>query len=96
MCYEPIDYNNEEPLREHIEWCQKLLELISKMVDVAYVNMLVSIYIWHFDLEGLLNDKDANKFVQLKSLEVAVGREGVIAHDVTLGAYNTNKFFKFF
>jgi hypothetical protein len=47
-------------------------------------------------LEGLVNDKDANKFFQLKSLEVAIGREGVIAHDVTLGAYNTNKFLKFF
>jgi transposase len=26
---------------------------------------------------------------------VVVGREGVIAHDVTLGAYNTNKFLEF-
>jgi len=33
--------------------------------------------------------------VQLKSLEVAVGREGVIAHNVTLGAYNNYKFLEF-
>ena len=29
------------------------------------------------------------------SLVVVVGREGVITHDVTLGAYNTNKFLEF-
>jgi hypothetical protein len=26
---------------------------------------LVSIHIWHVDLEGLVEDKDANEFVQL-------------------------------
>ena len=41
------------------------------------------------DLEVLVEDKDANKFVQLKGVEiylwlVAVGHEGVIAQDVAL------------
>ena len=61
---------------------------------------LVSIYIWHVDLEGLVDDKDANKFVQLKGVEVYLWwfelvMKGVIAHGVTLGAYNTNKHLKF-
>jgi hypothetical protein len=51
-------------------------------------------------LERPVKDKDVNKFVQLKGVEisllvVALDCEGVIAHDVTLGAYNTNKLLEF-
>jgi hypothetical protein len=38
MCYEPNDYNNEEPLREFIEWYQNILELGGSMADVIYMN----------------------------------------------------------
>jgi hypothetical protein len=50
-------------------------------------------------LAGLVEDKDANKYVQLKGINfcmvVAVGCEGVIVDDVTLGAYNTEKILEF-
>ena len=53
--------------------------------------------IWHVDLEGLVKDKDANEFVQLKGVEnclwwLRLVVEGGIAHNATLGAYVTNKF----
>lgn len=48
----------------------------------------ISFYILHVNLEGLIKDKDANKFVQ-------PSHEGVIAHNVTLGAYNIYKFLEF-
>ena len=31
-------YNNEEHLREHIEWCQKCLKHSGNMVDVVYMD----------------------------------------------------------
>ena len=36
--YEPNDYNNEELLGEHIEWCQKFLEINGNMVDVVHMD----------------------------------------------------------
>jgi hypothetical protein len=45
MRYEQDDYNNEECFRECIEWCQKKSNLGGNMVDVAYMDKLVSIYI---------------------------------------------------
>ena len=61
---------------------------------------LVLVYILHINLEGLVEDKDANKFVQLKGIKnhlwwLQIGCEGVIAQDVTLCAYNTYKFLEF-
>ena len=55
MHYEAIDYNNEERLRGRVEW-QKFLELSGNMADV-------STCIWHVDLKGLVEGKDANKFI---------------------------------
>jgi hypothetical protein len=38
MRYELDEYNNEECLREHIEWCQRKLELDGSMAKVVYVD----------------------------------------------------------
>lgn len=38
MRYESNDYDNEECLKESIEWCQKSLEHNGNMVDVVYIN----------------------------------------------------------
>ena len=46
-------------------------------------------------------DKNANEFIQLKGVKHNLwwlqnfGCERVVAHDVTLDAYNTNKFLGF-
>ena len=57
-------------LQEHIEQCQKLLELGGNMVIVVYMDEVVSIYTWHVDLKGLIKDKNASKFIQLKGVEI--------------------------
>ena len=100
MCYELDGYNNEEHLREHIEWCQKFLELSGNMVDIVYMDEV------GFNLHFIRQFGRARPGQRCHpicptqrdrklSLVVAIGREGVIAHDATLGAYNTDKFFKY-
>ena len=39
-------YNNEERRREHIKWCQKLVELGGNIVDVVYMDEVD--FILHF------------------------------------------------
>ena len=51
-------------------------------------------------MKGFVEDEDANEFIptqrgQNLSLVVAVGCEGVIAHNATFGAYTTYKFLEF-
>jgi hypothetical protein len=67
MRYKPYNYNNDERLREHIEWCQKNLELSGNMANVLYVN---EVHIWRIDSKGLVKDKDAHEFVQLKGVKI--------------------------
>ena len=98
--YEPNDYNNEERLREHIEWCWKFLELSGNMVGVIHVNEVrFNLYLtgrferahwWQRCQQICPTQRDWN----LSIFGGVVGREGVIAYDVTLGAYNTYQFLK--
>ena len=94
MRYEPNDCNNEDRLTEHIERCQKFLKLRGNMVDVDYLDEVD----WHLTRQsGRARQGQRYQWIrptqrgQILSLVVASGHEGVIAHDVTLGAYNTNK-----
>ena len=97
--YEPNVYNNEEHLRECIQWCQKFLELWGIMVDVVYIDEVG----FNLNLTPWLARahrgqrcqwiRPAQRGQNLSSV-VAVGHEGVIAQDITLGAYNTTKFIK--
>ena len=100
MRYEPKDYNSEECLKERIEWCQKFLELGGSLVNVVYMDEV------GFNLHLTRRFGRARRGQRCHrirptqrrrnlSLVVAVGREGIIAHDVTLGAYNTDKFLEF-
>jgi hypothetical protein len=61
---------------------------------------LVLIYIWHVDLKGFVEDKRCQRIRPTQrgrnlSLVDAVGCEGVIAHNITFGDYNTYKFLEF-
>jgi hypothetical protein len=100
MCYELDDYNNEEHLRERIEWCQKFLELSGNMVDIVYVDE-VGFYLHLTQRFGRARQGQRCQRIcptqrdQKLSLVVAIGREGVIAHNAILCAYNTKKFLKF-
>ena len=100
MRSEPVDYNHEECLSARIEWCQKFFELSDNMVEVVHVDKVGFIFFFTLQFGRARWDKDANEFVQLKGAEiylwwVVVGCEGVIAQDVTFGAYNTYKFLWF-
>ena len=69
----------------------KVLELNGSMDGVVYVNEVGSIYIWNIILEGIVEDKDANEYVQLKGVKFYLGWLQLV---VTVGAYSTNKFLR--
>jgi hypothetical protein len=73
MHYKLNDYNNEESLGERIEMCQKFLGLGGMWLILYTWMRLVSIYIWHLNLKGFVEDKDATEFVQLKSSKFIFG-----------------------
>ena len=100
MRYKLNNYKNEEYVRGCIERCQKFLELNGSMVDVVYVDKV------GFNLHLTLQFKKAcwgqrcqwihpTQKNQNLSLVVIVGCEGVVAHNVTLGAYTTKKLLEF-
>ena len=92
--------NNEERLRERIKWCQMFLKLNSSMANVVYMDE-VGFYLhlarrfervrWGLRYQWICPTQRGWNL----SLVVAAGHERVIAHDVTLGAYNTYKFLEF-
>ena len=54
-------------------WCQKFLELSSNIVDVVYMDEVGLNLHLTCHLEGLVADKHANEFVQLKGLKLVFG-----------------------
>lgn len=72
MCYNQERYNNEECLREHIEWCQKFLELGGSMVDVVYMDEVGFNLHLTRHLEGLIQNKEANEFIPLRGVEICL------------------------
>jgi hypothetical protein len=84
--FESIDYNNEEHIIKCIK-CQSFFRGRWK-------------YGWCVILEGFIEDEYVKQIClpqrdQNKSLLIVVCH-GVMAHDVTLGAYNVDKFFNSF
>ena len=88
MHYAPEDYNNEECLRKRIERCQKNSKLVGSITNNVYMD--------ECNFNSHLTRRFGRAHQGLRcNWRLKNGREGVIAHDVTLGAYNTSKFFKF-
>jgi len=86
MRLESIGYNNEEHIRKCIK-CQSFFRGKWK-------------YGWCVILEGFTEDEYVKQIChtqrgQNTSLVIVVCR-GIMAHDVTLGAYNVDKFFNSF
>ena len=86
MCYDPNDYNSEECLREHI--------VVANVEDVGFNLHLTHQFGRARWGQGCSRIRPTQRG-QILYLVVVVGREGVIAHDVTFGAYNTDKFLEF-
>jgi hypothetical protein len=93
MCYESNNYNDEERLREHIE-------LNGSVVDVVYMNEVGFILHLTHQFGRACRGQSCQRIHPTQrdwklSLVVGVGCEGVIAHDVTLYAYNIDKLLEF-
>ena len=94
---EPYDYNNEKYPRER---CQKFLEFSGNMAIVVYVDEVgFNLHLARWFGRACHGQKcqwiHPTQRSRTLYLVIVVGHKGVITHDVTLGAYNTNKFLEF-
>lgn len=99
-CCELNDYNIDEHIKECIEWCQKFLKLGGSMVDVVFVDEVGFIlHLTHWFGRACQGQRCQwicpTQRGQNSSLVVTIGCKScdrVVAYNVTLGGYNTNKF----
>ena len=94
MRYEPNDYNNEECLSERIRWCQKFESKYGWwcICGQGWFHFTFDMSIWKGCQGQRCQRIHPTQRGRNLILVVVVGSDWLIAHDVTLGAYNTNKF----
>jgi transposase len=97
---EPADYNSPERIQHRQAWTQEFLEMGGSMMEAVYIDEA------GFNLHlarRFGRSRRGRRAVQVRptqrgrniSLVVAIGMEGVIAAQVRLGAFNTERYNEF-
>ena len=98
--YEPEDYNSPERIRARLEWTQHFIDIGGSMMEVVYMDEA------GFNLHSTRRFGRAERGKRAAvvrptqkgrnvSMVVAVAREGIVASEIKLGAYNGGKYLEF-
>ena len=100
MRYEPEDYNCPERIQARLDWTQNFIDIGGSMMEVVYLDEAG----FNLHLTRRFGRAQRGKRATVVrptqrgrnvSMVVAVTREGIVASDIRLGAYNGDRYLEF-
>jgi transposase len=97
---EPEDFNSGRRIQERMDWAREFLEMGRSMMDAVYVdeagfNLHLTRRFGRAPRGRRATKVRPTQRGKNMSVAIAVSREGILAHDVRLGAYNSVSFTEF-